>query len=58
MSVLGVIARIFFGLVNQPGARDVLSTVGRYAARQASAALIRHVQNQTRPTRKTMQRVS
>lgn len=58
MSALGIIARIFFGLVNQPGTRDVLSTVGRYVARQASAALIRHVQNNTRSSRKTMQRVS
>jgi hypothetical protein len=58
MSILSVIGRIFINLVKQPGAIDVLTKVGHYAARQATAALIRHVQNQTRPQRKTMSKIS
>lgn len=58
MTFLAVIGRILLGVVNQPGARDVFSTIGKYALRQASAALIRHVQNQTRPTRRSMSRIS
>ena len=54
MTFLQIVGRIMLALVNQPGVRDVLSQVGRYAVRQTTAALIRRVQQGTRPTRRGM----
>ena len=54
MTFLQIVGRIMLNLVQQPGVRDVLSQVGRYAVRQATAAIIRRVQNASRPTRRGM----
>lgn len=54
MSFLGFIGRILVNLVMQPGSQDVLSKVGKYAARQATAAIIRHVRNATATNRKSI----
>lgn len=58
MTWLSIVGRIFISLVKQPGTVDVLTKIGHYAARQATAALIRHVQNQTSPQRKTLSKIS
>lgn len=59
MTFLAVIGRILLEVVQQPGVRDVFSQIGRYALRQSSAALIRHIQSATgRPTRRSMSRIS
>lgn len=57
MTFLGIIGRILLGVVSQPGVRDVFTSIGKHALRQASAALIRHVQSGTK-NRKTLQRIT
>lgn len=54
MTFLSFVGRILLNLVMQPGSQDVLSKVGKYAARQATAAIIRHVRNATATNRKTV----
>lgn len=51
MSFLSFLARIVIGTVLQPGVQDVFSQVGRYAIRQGTAAIVRHIRNRTPPKR-------
>lgn len=54
MTAFQLALRILIGLVEQPAVRDALTKAGRAITRQATAALIRAVQNGTR-TRKSPQ---
>lgn len=47
MSFLSFIARVVAGVVMQQGVRDIFSDVGRYAVRQSTAAIVRHIRTQS-----------
>lgn len=49
MPFLSFIARIFITTILQPGVQDVISDVGKYAARQATRAVLRRVVSATAP---------
>lgn len=57
MTALGYIGRLLIQAMTSQYAQDTLSTVGRYVARQASAALIRSINERTKPRRKTMETI-
>lgn len=48
MTAIGLLFGVIVRLVNQPGVRDVLSQAGKAIVRQATASIIRHVQEKTR----------
>lgn len=49
MTFLQILARVIAGTLANETVRDVFTTVGRYAIRQGSAALIRHIRRGTSP---------
>lgn len=57
-SAFSLAIRVLLGVIRQPFVQDIVSEVGRRAIRQASAALIRHIQKGTKPLRRSMPTVS
>lgn len=49
MTFLQIIARLVAGTLANETVRDIFTTVGKYAIRQGSAALIRHIRRGTSP---------
>lgn len=45
MPFLSFLTRIVMGTLLQPTFRDVFSAVGRYAVRQGTLAVVRHIRN-------------